>query len=59
MFEGFHMGRGIKSKGLCKRPVIKQTEMEGGVFLEEMEEEIDVVETVVAEIEAAERAERV
>jgi hypothetical protein len=33
--------------------------MEGGVFLEEMEEEIDVVETVVAEIEAAERAERV
>jgi hypothetical protein len=53
------MGRGIKSKGLCKRPVIKQTEMEGGVFLEEMEEEIDVVETVVAEIEAAERAERV
>ena len=32
--------------------------MERGVFLEEMEEEIDVVKTVVAEIEAAERAER-
>lgn len=47
------MGGGKTQEGLCKRRVVEQTEVEGSVIFEEMEEKVDVIETVVAEIEAA------